>query len=109
MAMCDDVVCCVGCWRNRPLLGRTISREHLSIKGEKQVLLLFHHHDLYLCPLFPLERSIKSTFAMSAVIDVDAMEEDEDDLIDDEQLDEYREMVDNLGTFPVSKQDRARP
>jgi hypothetical protein len=46
---------------------------------------------------------------MSAAIDVDAMEEDEDDLIDDEQLDEYREMVDNLGTFPVSKQDRARP
>lgn len=32
-------------------------------------------------------------------VDVD-MDEDEDDLIDDEQLDEYREMVENLGTFP---------
>lgn len=37
-------------------------------------------------------------------VDVD-MDEDEDDLIDDEQLDEYREMVENLGTFPVRKQE----
>ena len=38
-------------------------------------------------------------------VTVDAMEEDEDDLIDDEQLGEYREMVENLGTFPVSMQE----
>lgn len=33
------------------------------------------------------------------------MKEEEDDRIDDEQLDEYREMVEQLGTFPVSKAD----
>lgn len=33
-------------------------------------------------------------------IDVD--ESDDEDLIEEEQLDEYREMVENLGTFPVS-------
>jgi hypothetical protein len=41
-------------------------------------------------------------------INVDKMdeveeEEDEDDVIDDDQLQEYREMVEQLGTFPVSK------
>jgi hypothetical protein len=32
-------------------------------------------------------------------------EEEEDDRIDVEQLNEYREMVEQLGTFPVSKAD----
>lgn len=35
-------------------------------------------------------------------IDVEAMDEDEDDIIDEEQLAEYRDMIENLGTFPVS-------
>ena len=35
------------------------------------------------------------------VVDVDDSDEEEDEPIDDEQLEEYREMVDNLGTFPV--------
>lgn len=34
---------------------------------------------------------------------IQPMEEEEDDRIDDEQLDEYREMVEQLGTFPVSE------
>lgn len=29
-------------------------------------------------------------------------EEEEEDIIEEEQLEEYREMVQNLGTFPVS-------
>ena len=33
---------------------------------------------------------------------VDETDDDEDDPIEDEQLDEYREMVRNLGVFPVS-------
>lgn len=35
--------------------------------------------------------------------DVVNMDEDEDDPIDDEQLQEYREMVEQLGSFPVSQ------
>jgi hypothetical protein len=35
--------------------------------------------------------------------DVVDMEEDEDDPIDDEQLQEYQEMVEQLGSFPVSQ------
>ena len=34
-------------------------------------------------------------------IDVESSDDDEDP-IDDEQLDEYREMVEDLGVFPVS-------
>ena len=33
---------------------------------------------------------------------IEIEEEDEDDRIDEEQLEEYQEMVDQLGTFPVS-------
>jgi hypothetical protein len=40
------------------------------------------------------------------VIDADEMSEDEEDPIDDEQLDEYRELVEQLGTFPVSGKSR---
>ena len=40
------------------------------------------------------------------VIDADEMSEDEEDPIDDEQLDEYRELVEQLGTFPVSGKGR---
>jgi hypothetical protein len=36
------------------------------------------------------------------------MEEDEEDPIDDDQLNDYREMVDDLGTFPVSSFGCAR-
>lgn len=32
--------------------------------------------------------------------------EEEEDLIDEEQLDEYREMVENLGVFPVGLSKR---
>ena len=35
--------------------------------------------------------------------DVVDMEEDEDDPIDVEQLQEYQEMVEQLGSFPVSQ------
>jgi cytochrome oxidase Cu insertion factor (SCO1/SenC/PrrC family) len=33
---------------------------------------------------------------------VEVSHDDEDDLIDEEQLDEYREMIEQLGSFPVS-------
>lgn len=29
------------------------------------------------------------------------IEDDDEDVIDEEQLDEYREMIDQLGSFPV--------
>ena len=36
------------------------------------------------------------------VIDVEDSSDDDEDPIDDEQLDEYKEMIDDLGVFPVS-------
>lgn len=51
-------------------------------------------------------KKLKTAIAMinneNSVINIDESDEEEEDPIDDEQLEEYREMVDQLGFFPVS-------
>jgi hypothetical protein len=39
-------------------------------------------------------------------IPIDVDDRDDEDPIEEEQLNEYREMVENLGTFPVSRLSR---